>query len=571
MLDAFLQGGNGFGQTAILGTIDAFNLVFRTNNINRFQIDSQGDAWFVGNLGLGARNKATSYLDIQAEGTNQILSTWRNLADNSRLVVRSPTTSSQAWVIESQEGLGFVLQKQGVPARLSIGDLISINGMAFPDTIGLAGQALISDGEKLIFGNAGGGGGGGGLSFIQNVGLGEGQIFRNVTTEDTINLRTLVAGTNMSIVTDGDIITLNSTSSGGSGADGLSAYEIAVNNGFVGTELEWLASLEGADGVDGTNGVDGQDGADGFSAYEIAVANGFVGTESQWLDSLQGIDGTDGTDGVDGVDGQDGLSAYEVAVANGFVGTEQEWLDSLVGPAGEGGGGDSFWEATAEEDGIEYQDGLVRVGEVFEQKAIVPPSTGKIGYGTYFVSNVDGMPHYIDESGVTKPIITPDTEYWEPYNLYTSNATVAVTAFVASLLPIPMRLVGNSITVRQSFGWQTDAYHVLIYENESLIYKGPRVRNSDRGFYTFSFPSPIEFVPSHLYRIGIIRDTREEQPNSPSFASANGINSDFFNFQGGNIAHDEDPLLDNVPQTLLEDVVSPGSTGNSIWCRINKV
>ena len=38
---------------------------------------------------------------------------------------------------------------------------------------------------------------------------------------------------------------------GGSGTAGKSAYEIAVDNGFVGTETEWLASLKGAEGADG--------------------------------------------------------------------------------------------------------------------------------------------------------------------------------------------------------------------------------------------------------------------------------------------------------------------------------
>lgn len=33
--------------------------------------------------------------------------------------------------------------------------------------------------------------------------------------------------------------------SGTNGADGLSAYELAVQEGFVGTLEEWLASLEG--------------------------------------------------------------------------------------------------------------------------------------------------------------------------------------------------------------------------------------------------------------------------------------------------------------------------------------
>ena len=33
------------------------------------------------------------------------------------------------------------------------------------------------------------------------------------------------------------------------GADGESAYQIAVENGFAGTETEWLASLEGPQGA----------------------------------------------------------------------------------------------------------------------------------------------------------------------------------------------------------------------------------------------------------------------------------------------------------------------------------
>ncbi len=60
------------------------------------------------------------------------------------------------------------------------------------------------------------------------------------------------------------------------GKDGLSAYEIAVKNGFGGTVSEWLESLKGADGLPGKDGVDGKNGVDGK-------------------------DGADGRDGVDGV------------------------------------------------------------------------------------------------------------------------------------------------------------------------------------------------------------------------------------------------------------------------------
>lgn len=57
--------------------------------------------------------------------------------------------------------------------------------------------------------------------------------------------------------------------------EGLSAYEIAVKNGFEGTEIEWLESLKGdkgdagKDGEDGTNGDDGKDGKDSISSYKM--------------------------------------------------------------------------------------------------------------------------------------------------------------------------------------------------------------------------------------------------------------------------------------------------------------
>ena len=45
-------------------------------------------------------------------------------------------------------------------------------------------------------------------------------------------------------------------------SDGKSAYEVAVDNGFVGTEAQWLASLQGAQGPAGADGQQGPTGAD---------------------------------------------------------------------------------------------------------------------------------------------------------------------------------------------------------------------------------------------------------------------------------------------------------------------
>ena len=73
----------------------------------------------------------------------------------------------------------------------------------------------------------------------------------------------------------------------------------------------------------------------GASAYEIAVANGFSGSESAWLESLKGERGTKGEQGEQGnqgergEQGEPGASAYDMAVSNGYEGTEEEWLSTL--------------------------------------------------------------------------------------------------------------------------------------------------------------------------------------------------------------------------------------------------
>lgn len=50
---------------------------------------------------------------------------------------------------------------------------------------------------------------------------------------------------------------VNISVEGVAGDDGKSAYEIAVDNGFSGTEAEWLASLKGQDGNSGVASADG--------------------------------------------------------------------------------------------------------------------------------------------------------------------------------------------------------------------------------------------------------------------------------------------------------------------------
>lgn len=56
----------------------------------------------------------------------------------------------------------------------------------------------------------------------------------------------------------------------------ISAYDIAVENGFVGTEAEWLASLKGSDGTDA-------DSPDINEIYEAAKENGYKGSFLEFL------------------------------------------------------------------------------------------------------------------------------------------------------------------------------------------------------------------------------------------------------------------------------------------------
>ena len=157
------------------------------------------------------------------------------------------------------------------------------------------------------------------------------------------------------------------------GPPGKSAYEIAVEQGFSGSQEQWLNSLKvkgepGPPGNQGPPGPIGNPGPEGDSAYELAVAQGFHGSMIQWLASLKGDPGNNfnvrGTldseldlpepppnplDAylIDGdlwiwdsilvswtnsgpVQGPTGESTYDIAVKYGYTGTEEEWIDSIT-------------------------------------------------------------------------------------------------------------------------------------------------------------------------------------------------------------------------------------------------
>ena len=65
-------------------------------------------------------------------------------------------------------------------------------------------------------------------------------------------------------------------------------------------------------------------GPPGKNAYELAVQNGYMGTLNEWLDSLKGEIGPQGFKGdigPQGLQGDPGETSYGIAVTNGYVGS----------------------------------------------------------------------------------------------------------------------------------------------------------------------------------------------------------------------------------------------------------
>jgi hypothetical protein len=102
--------------------------------------------------------------------------------------------------------------------------------------------------------------------------------------------------------------------------DGKSAYEVAVDNGFEGTETEWLESLKGERGDKGEQGIQGEKGDKGDKGEQ--------GEQGE-----QGIQGEKGDKGEDGEDGVTPSVSFRYDEATGglyYEVTDAEVLDEVV-------------------------------------------------------------------------------------------------------------------------------------------------------------------------------------------------------------------------------------------------
>lgn len=118
---------------------------------------------------------------------------------------------------------------------------------------------------------------------------------------------------------------------GTQGPPGLSAYEVAVHDGFVGTEAQWLASLKGATGATGATGAQGVQGPAGPQGPTGATG----ATGARGANGTNGATGATGATGPRGVQGPAGPTG--ATGATGAVGARGP--QGVPGASGTGGSG----------------------------------------------------------------------------------------------------------------------------------------------------------------------------------------------------------------------------------------
>ena len=136
---------------------------------------------------------------------------------------------------------------------------------------------------------------------------------------------------------------------------GKSAFDIAVENGFVGTEIEWLVSLKGTDGSDGKDGTNGQNGndfkfsdftpsqlndlkvkGDPFTFQDLTPAQVILMKGNDGVNGANGANGTNGKDGKDGVNGTNGTigingkNAFELWQIENPSGTYNDFKNDII-------------------------------------------------------------------------------------------------------------------------------------------------------------------------------------------------------------------------------------------------
>ncbi len=146
------------------------------------------------------------------------------------------------------------------------------------------------------------------------------------------------------------------------GPPGASAYQIALDNGFIGTEKEWLLSLKGPKGDIGPQGPIGATGKDGAIGPQ-----GLKGDKGDKGDTgPKGENGKDGSIGPKGETGPQGTSGENgatftpaVSLAGLLTWSNDKGLTNPVAVNIKGPKGDTGSQGPKGEQGLAGEDGLI--------------------------------------------------------------------------------------------------------------------------------------------------------------------------------------------------------------------
>lgn len=220
---------------------------------------------------------------------------------------------------------------------------------------------------------------------------------------------------------------------GANGNDGIGVTKSEVNSSgelvitYSDGHSTNLGKIVGKDGVDGANGQNG------LSAYEIAKNGGFIGTEEDWLKSLKGADGAKGEQGEQGIQGekgQDGADGktpvkgtdyFTVEDKAEFTAEVTESLKPELGKKADLVNSSNIFDFDAWAKELQKSSKPIIHGTLdelnFDEKSITFTATEKDTYTNSW---------QVFLAGTTKISVKPNTKYWVYYtvNNYVCNPVV---------------------------------------------------------------------------------------------------------------------------------------------------
>lgn len=302
-----------------------------------------------------------------------------------------------------------------------------------------------------------------------------------------------LGSTEGAVITKDDISVTEETSpSASAGEDlprGKSAYEVAVENGFSGTETEWLASLKGEPGAPGASGKDGENGK---TPYVGDNGNWYIGADDTGKPS-RGAKGEKGEKGEKGDTGEKG--------AQGPQGPQ-----GLQGPPGEAGADGktpniTIGTVTTLDAGQNATASMVGTAESPVLNLGIPrgangePGQGGGGGGTYYVELDGNFPNY------TLSETTPLTDIAAAYNGGKSLFCRCSMSVYTATLPLFVPMAESNIWIFSGSGGAAAMgfpaqYFTIVVSTQGVTAEDERLVQTDAIVSSVSASSTDSEVPS---------------------------------------------------------------------------